>query len=751
MTATSHKFGTPRALAAVVTILVASEVFASYPPTTRTIASTGNIGTCPSLAMIGGHLAVSFADDTNQRLKLWYDDGAGGGTADDLVANGSEIRTVDSTRTVTSGASYVGRIADYGGHIAIAYCDGNNLDLILWIDDGHGGGIAGDAIASGSEIRVIDTAGSLAVNLGITVVGGHLAVAYGDLGTSIKLWCDDGLGGGTADDGLASGGEIRTIAALDGQEIAVTVLGGNLAVAFQDFGPQDLMLWLDDGAGGGTAGDAIVNGNELRTASNDHPTGFWNSIIAYNGYIGVTFYHFPDATLRFWYDDGAGSGVAGNGIADGTEIRIIDAPSGGGGFYPSVTTRNGKLAISSLGMTPDGLRIWYDDGAGGGTASDVAANGSELRLFSGTDAAYYNTMIAVSPHLLVNAYYDGTASDLKLALLEFAVAPNAPTNLGPANIVNGSAAANPTPTLTLSQSDTNTSDTLSYQIQIDDSSDFSSPLVDFNSAAISQGSASFTVGQATGGGSYAVGAPSQSLAVGSYYWRTRSLDSTDNSGWTTANGGIAFSVIAVPTVTTAAASSITTIAAASGGDVTDAGGSTVTARGVCWSTSTTPTVADSFTNDGTGTGAFVSSISGLLPETTYYVRAYATNAAGTAYGNAVSFGTAAEPQDPPPSDPEPEPEPEDPIEADNSTQVLGTVDTNPTSFPEVTAEPNAHDANDPIEAAANDDQNNAGVSETRGNACGFGTLFGMAGFMALVPRRSIRRLAGATRRTPDAP
>ncbi|HNY02538.1 MAG TPA: DUF1566 domain-containing protein, partial [Bacteroidales bacterium] len=58
---------------------------------------------------------------------------------------------------------------------------------------------------------------------------------------------------------------------------------------------------------------------------------------------------------------------------------------------------------------------------------------------------------------------------------------------------------------------------------------------------------------------------------------------------------------------------------------------------VCWSTSSSPTIADSHTTDGSGTGAFVSSITGLTPNTNYYVRAYAMNSAGTAYGTEVSI------------------------------------------------------------------------------------------------------------------
>jgi uncharacterized protein (TIGR02145 family) len=70
------------------------------------------------------------------------------------------------------------------------------------------------------------------------------------------------------------------------------------------------------------------------------------------------------------------------------------------------------------------------------------------------------------------------------------------------------------------------------------------------------------------------------------------------------------------------------------------GGSTITARGVCWSTSTSPTVSSSITNDGTGTGSFISALTGLANNTKYYLRSYSTNNTGTAYGNEISFTTA---------------------------------------------------------------------------------------------------------------
>jgi len=95
----------------------------------------------------------------------------------------------------------------------------------------------------------------------------------------------------------------------------------------------------------------------------------------------------------------------------------------------------------------------------------------------------------------------------------------------------------------------------------------------------------------------------------------------------------------IPTLTTAAITAITGNSAAGGGNVTVAGGAEVTVRGVCFGINPSPTVAAAKTTDGKGTGAFVSALTSLKGNTTYYARAYATNSAGTGYGPEVSFKT----------------------------------------------------------------------------------------------------------------
>jgi len=97
----------------------------------------------------------------------------------------------------------------------------------------------------------------------------------------------------------------------------------------------------------------------------------------------------------------------------------------------------------------------------------------------------------------------------------------------------------------------------------------------------------------------------------------------------------------LPHLTTNTVTNVTFNSATGGGNVTTDGGTPVTARGVLWSALETPTVESNqgFTNSGNGTGSFVSEISNLTLYTTYYVRAYATNSAGTVYGQQETFTT----------------------------------------------------------------------------------------------------------------
>lgn len=119
------------------------------------------------------------------------------------------------------------------------------------------------------------------------------------------------------------------------------------------------------------------------------------------------------------------------------------------------------------------------------------------------------------------------------------------------------------------------------------------------------------------------------LSIGNtYYLRAYAV----NSIGTAYGNEVIFLTPSYPTVTTANLTALNSAMATGGGNVTSTGGAAITARGVCWSTVQNPTISDAHTTDGTGIGSFSSTLTNLSANTTYYVRAYATNNAGTAYG-----------------------------------------------------------------------------------------------------------------------
>ena len=149
------------------------------------------------------------------------------------------------------------------------------------------------------------------------------------------------------------------------------------------------------------------------------------------------------------------------------------------------------------------------------------------------------------------------------------------------------------------------------------------------------GNSTTTTSVGSGSSAVSVNANLTSLTSGTtYHFRLVAVNSDGTS-----NGSDFTFIPGGAVVSTTAISSITLTSAISGGTVTADGGSSVTARGVCWSTSATPDISGSHTTEGFGLGVFTSSILGLSANTSYHVRAYATNANGTYYGEDVQFST----------------------------------------------------------------------------------------------------------------
>lgn len=128
--------------------------------------------------------------------------------------------------------------------------------------------------------------------------------------------------------------------------------------------------------------------------------------------------------------------------------------------------------------------------------------------------------------------------------------PSVPSVLGSSSYINGSTHTSAATSLSFTLSDSDGSDTLSYRIQIDDTNDFSSPIVDFTSTTATQGAKIFTVGQLASGGSYASGSAGQVLSDGAYYWRVKAIDNhAAESSYATANSGAVAFRISIPTPT----------------------------------------------------------------------------------------------------------------------------------------------------------------------------------------------------------
>lgn len=144
----------------------------------------------------------------------------------------------------------------------------------------------------------------------------------------------------------------------------------------------------------------------------------------------------------------------------------------------------------------------------------------------------------------------------------------------------------------------------------------------------------------TGTGNYSV--QMTGLTPGTTYYVRAYAKNSAETGY---GNDLVFTTLPIgePTVTTTAVSGITQNTAISGGNVTDDGGSPVTERGICWGTSANPTISGSHLSSGAGLGAFTLQMTGLAPNTTYHVRAYAKNAEKVGYGNDVEFHTLAPP------------------------------------------------------------------------------------------------------------
>ncbi len=312
------------------------------------------------------------------------------------------------------------------------------------------------------------------------------------------------------------------------------------------------------------------------------------------------------------------------GTAYGGEVNFTTAPQA-----PTVTTQavsgigtttaTGSGTITSLGApdpTAHGM-VWNTGGS-----PTLADNSSNEGAASAT-GTFTSSMTGLSPNTTyyVRAYATNTAGTAYGGEVNFTTSPQAPTVTTQAVSGIGTTTATGSGTITSLGVPNPTAHGVCWN------TGGNPTLAD----------SSTNEGAASAAGAFTSNMTGLSAGT-TYYVRAYAT----NTGGTAYGNQVSFTTnTQLPTVTTEAMTDITATAATGSGTITSLGAPNPTAHGVCWNTTGTPTTAASSTNEGpaAATGAFTSNMTALSPNTTYYVRAYAANAAGTAYGSQVSFTT----------------------------------------------------------------------------------------------------------------
>lgn len=234
------------------------------------------------------------------------------------------------------------------------------------------------------------------------------------------------------------------------------------------------------------------------------------------------------SSLAQYKSDGTTT-IASGGTTNETTVVLKFSMSAGANttLTPKVEVRNISTSFSNT-ATNTGSDVSY-------TGSPVTGSVTVSGLSDLTNYHWQAQVCDSSSFCSAWVAFGGSPYDFRIVTNQN---PNTPTNLGPSEMTNGSYTTDDTPSFTFSLSDPDSADTVQFNIVIDDSSDFASPVVNYTSSFGAQGSYSFTVGQNAGGGSYSVGSSGQTLSDASYYWRVRAIDNMSGTGsYATANSG----------------------------------------------------------------------------------------------------------------------------------------------------------------------------------------------------------------------
>ncbi|HEY5695564.1 MAG TPA: hypothetical protein VIQ80_01905 [Candidatus Saccharimonadales bacterium] len=342
---------------------------------------------------------------------------------------------------------------------------------------------------------------------------------------------------------------------------------GNLWVA--DTATNNVKKFNSSGVLTGTYGSLGAGNGQFNTPSDLAIDSLGNVYVADYSNSRIQKLNSSGAYVTQWGTSGAGAGQFNNPIG-----VAVDSS---GNVY---TTEDTNCRVQKFTSTGTYITSWGSVGSATGQflipqklAIDTSGNvyvvdayNVRLQKFSSTGTyldVFAGPFYGVAVNNTGNIYAVEYSGNQVQKLTDSAVtpansAPNAPSALGPSEVVNWGILTSNQPTMNFTLSDPNAGDTVKYNIQIDDTLNFSSPLVDYTSALGAQGTKSFTVGQAAGSGTYAVGSAGQQLPDGLYYWRIKAVDNSGAaSPYVMAHGNtIAFAVDTtapsspgVPTVT----------------------------------------------------------------------------------------------------------------------------------------------------------------------------------------------------------
>lgn len=238
-------------------------------------------------------------------------------------------------------------------------------------------------------------------------------------------------------------------------------------------------------------------------------------------------------------DGGIGGGliflsIGGSVRIDGTLKADGRAPAlygGGGGSGGTVYLRATGHVEGSGTVTANGQQGYTAPTGGGG------GGGGRIAVYYGTRDVFSIGSLTADGGLAGGGGMSeaGGAGTVEFSVVN--VSPSAPSSLGPAGLTNGSTTSTNAPIFSFSLSDPDGADTVKYRIIVDDTSNFSSPVVDYTSGLAAQGARTFQVGQAAGSGTYATGSEGMTLSNGTYYWEVRAIDGSDAvSSYTLARG-----------------------------------------------------------------------------------------------------------------------------------------------------------------------------------------------------------------------